>query len=123
MRAILPSASVARAKMADYPCFSVVGSRDNDEVLVQAGEPKLPLTENTASSLTQNGQILSSQVRSHNRFAELEVAIIGLSRRRAIRPNINFGVLTRRLVNEGATTWGDLYPAWQSYGDECERLL
>lgn len=51
------------------------------------------------------------------------MAYNGLSRRRAIRANINFGVLTRRLVNEGATTWGGLYPAWQSYDDECERLL
>lgn len=39
------------------------------------------------------------------------------------RPNISFGKLTRLLVDKCATTWGDSYPAWPWYADECERLL
>jgi hypothetical protein len=48
---------------------------------------------------------------------------IELPRRATIRPSVNLGPLTRQLVNEGAAIWGDSYPAWQSYADECERLL
>jgi hypothetical protein len=39
------------------------------------------------------------------------------------RDNITFGTLTARLVHDAEQLWGDLYPAWQSYADECERLL
>ena len=36
-------------------------------------------------------------------------------------PKVTFGPLTARLVHQAR--WGDLYPAWQFYADECERLL
>ena len=35
--------------------------------------------------------------------------------------NITLGPLTTRL--KGEASWGDRYPAWQVYADECERLL
>ena len=37
--------------------------------------------------------------------------------------NVMFAPRTARLVSEGASKWGDVYPAWQPYADECERLL
>jgi hypothetical protein len=40
-----------------------------------------------------------------------------------MRGDVTFGPLTQRLVNEAEKLWGDLYPAWQSYANECERLL
>lgn len=34
---------------------------------------------------------------------------------------LNLGPLTRHLVR--ASNWDDIYPAWQGYANECERLL
>lgn len=48
--------------------------------------------------------------------------IITYGRKPITRPaNVQLGPLTRHLVR--ASHWDDIYPAWQGWANECERLL
>jgi hypothetical protein len=47
--------------------------------------------------------------------------MLAVARNLSRPPGVNLGPLTRHLVR--ASNWDDIYPAWQGWANECERLL